>query len=145
MVVNTSGAQTPANARIYYRIDGTDPGDDNGEPNPGATLYGGPFTLNDTNAPTVRVIARVYPPAAYKKWFTSSPPTILNYFLPYAVANVYGVLGGNKEIYNINPSTGTNAVFNNTAPYNLRALALDAARTRISYVEENAVTSSGWP
>jgi type II secretory pathway pseudopilin PulG len=144
MALNTDGAQTPANVRIYYRIDGTDPGDVSGEPAPGAILYTVPFNLDATNSPTVRVIARAYPPTAYKKWFTSSPPATLNYYLPYAEANVYGVLGGNREIYNINPSTGANQVFNNTAAYNLRALSLDSAKARIYYVEDNAVPASGW-
>ncbi len=144
MMVNTEGAQTPANARIYYRIDGSDPGDLSGEPAAGATLYTGGFNLDATTSPTLRIVARVYPPAAYKKWFTTSPPAILTYYIPYAADNVYGLLGGNKEIYNINPSTGTNLVFNNTSPYNLRALALDTARARIYYVEENAIVASGW-
>ena len=144
MLVNPAGNQSPANARIYYRIDGSDPGDNNGEPNSGATLYSGPFNLDAANSPTVRVTARVYPPSAHKKWFTSSPPATLNYYLPYAEANVYGVLGSNKEIYNINPSTGSNNVFNNSAAYNLRALALDSAKARIYYLEQNGTVTSGW-
>ncbi len=146
MALDVAGAATPADARIFYRTDGQDPGDNNGEPASGATLYTGPFTLSAYNSPTVRVVARAYPPTAYKRWFTSSPPTTLNYYLPYAEANVYAVLGGNKEIYSINPSSGTNQLFNNSAAYNLRALALDSAKARIYYLEENftSVSTTGW-
>ncbi|MDB6071897.1 MAG: hypothetical protein JWL81_3068, partial [Verrucomicrobiales bacterium] len=145
MVVDVSGAQTPANARIYYRTDGIDPGDVNGEPAAGATLYTAPFSLDSTNAPTVRVVARVYPPTTYKRWFSTSPAATLNYYLPYAEDNVYAVLGGNKDIYNINPSTGTNQIFNSAAAYNLRALALDSARARVYYIEDNStVPANGW-
>ena len=140
MLVNTEGAQTPANTRIYYRIDGNDPGDISGEPAAGATLYTGGFSLDATNSPTVRVVARTYPPSAHKKWFTTSPPAILTYYLPYAEGNVFGVLGANKEIYNINPSTGTNQVFNNTVGYNLRAVALDSGKARIYYVEDSTTS-----
>lgn len=145
MTPDVAGGQTPANARIFYRIDGQDPGEVNGEPASGATLYTGPFSLEANNAPTVRVVARVYPPTNYKKWFSTSPPATLNYYLPYAEENVYAVTGGNNQIYNINPSTGSNQLYNSTSIYALRAVALDSARARLYYIEDNsAVSANGW-
>ncbi|MES2468083.1 MAG: type II secretion system protein [Verrucomicrobiota bacterium] len=144
MSLNVLGSATPANARIYYRTDGQDPGDVNGEPASGATLYTVPFSLDSFNSPTVRVVARVYPPAAYKRWFTTSPTATLNYYLPYAEENVYAVIGGTNQIFNINPSTGTNRIYDSNSTYNLRALALDTAKARIYYVEENGSSATGW-
>ena len=144
MSLNVLGSATPANARIYYRTDGQDPGDVNGEPASGATLYTVPFSLDSFNSPTVRVVARVYPPAAYKRWFTTSPSATLNYYLPYAEENVYAVIGGTNQIFNINPSTGTNRIYDSNSTYNLRALALDTAKARIYYVEDNGSSATGW-
>ena len=143
MSLNVLGSATPANARIFYRTDGQDPGDVNGEPASGAILYTAPFSLAAFNSPTVRVVARVYPPTAYKRWFTTSPSATLNYYLPYAEENVYGVIGGNNQIFNINPSTGTNRIYDSNSTYSLRALALDTARARIYYVEDASGTT-GW-
>ncbi len=75
----------PVGARIYYTIDGTDPGDDgNGNPLSG-TLYTGPFDpLNgaDEYATIAEIKARVYPPEQYAAWFRVSPLTSSDYLLP---------------------------------------------------------------
>jgi hypothetical protein len=73
-----TGATYPVGARIYYTIDGTDPGDVAGEPS-GGTLYTGSFNSGDGTDGVVVVTARVYGPAGYGQWFTPSA----------AIANTY--------------------------------------------------------
>ena len=143
MVLNTTGAQTPAGARIYYRTDGVDPGNNNGEPATAASLYTGEFHLAPDSSPMIQVVARVYPPTAYKSWFSTSSTSTMTYYLPYANSNLYGVQGSDKSIYLINPSTGVNSLLDDRAPYNLRSLALDVARSRLYYIEESGSTT-GW-
>ena len=81
------GASYPADARIYYTTDGSDPG-------PGAgTLYTAPFTLG----PSATVVkARVYGPAAIaEQWFTPSGVTEAT----YQTVNVpEGALVGNATV-----------------------------------------------
>ena len=66
----TTFGDMPAGARIYYTLDGTDPGDFGGEPVSG-TLYTDPFTV-PTGGGAVTVTARVYGPPGYTQWFTVS-------------------------------------------------------------------------
>lgn len=67
----TDYGDTPVGARIYYTVDGSDPGDLNGVPTSG-TLYTGPFPAA-TIAGGDPVKARVYGPDAFEHWFTASP------------------------------------------------------------------------
>jgi prepilin-type N-terminal cleavage/methylation domain-containing protein len=73
-----TGATYPTGARIYYTIDGTDPGNVSGEPS-GGTLYTGSFNAGAGTDGVVVVTARVYGPAGYGQWFTPSA----------AIANTY--------------------------------------------------------
>jgi len=76
-----TGATYPTGARIYYTIDGTDPGSVSGEPS-GGTLYTGSFNAGAGNDGVVVVTARVYGPAGYGQWFTPSA----------AIANTYNTI-----------------------------------------------------
>jgi hypothetical protein len=68
----------------------------------------------------------------------------MTYYLPYANANLYGVQGGDKRIYLVNPSTGENSLLDDRAPFNLRSIALDVSRSRIFYIEDSSSGSSTW-
>ena len=68
----SGGQNYPTGARIYYTIDGSDPGDANGNPIEG-TLYTGQFNSGAGNNGTVEVKARVYGPEGYGQWFSASP------------------------------------------------------------------------
>lgn len=68
-----AGGALPANYRIYYRF-GTDPGDVNGEPANGATAYTDAIPVGQNRG---MLYARVYPPSAYKAWFSTSGVTTL--------------------------------------------------------------------
>ena len=143
LALDVSASSTPANARIFYRTDGVDPGDVNGEPAAGAILYTAPIQLESIGQPTVNLVARVYSPTAYKSWFTPSQPLSQSYYLPYAGGEVYAVTGGDRLIYSLSPSTGANIVLSDTAGYNISSIALDVDKARIYYVE-NGSSTSGW-
>ena len=68
----------PVGARIYYSVDGTDPGVGlDGNPL-GGTEYTAPFTPEED----VDLVARVYPPTAYIGWFNASSPTTVTFVVP---------------------------------------------------------------
>jgi len=73
-----SGQNYPVGARIYYTIDGSDPGNSGGNPTNG-TLYTGSFNSGSGTNGIVVVTARAYGPAGYGQWFTPST----------AIANTY--------------------------------------------------------
>ena len=64
----------PLGARIYYTVDGSDPGDDgNGNPLSG-TLYTGPFDplVSGSGVTAASIVARAYPPQEHAAWFEVS-------------------------------------------------------------------------
>ncbi|MDB6071382.1 MAG: hypothetical protein JWL81_2553 [Verrucomicrobiales bacterium] len=91
--LDTSKNNVPQGARIFYTLDGTDPGQNGGEPVKGI-LYDGPFLLVGNYQQIVTITARTYPPAEYKEWFSTSPKNVKDYKLPAAV-DVY--VGGDFE------------------------------------------------
>lgn len=69
--LDTLSGEIPAGARIYYTLDGSDPGDNNDEPNAGDyTLYTGPFLVSQPDGQPIK--ARVYSPSGAKQWFSTS-------------------------------------------------------------------------
>lgn len=80
---DVSGRDTPANVRIYYTTDGTDPGvDAAGNPIRGNVWTGVPFTLEGTTGSTQQIIARAYAPLAYPQFFTAAAPSTTMITLP---------------------------------------------------------------
>ncbi len=79
--LNTSAGVLPAGVRIYYRTDGTDPGNNaSGEPVAGSTLWtGSTFTVTPTLTTPVTVTCRAYPPSGLKSWFSTSALTSATY------------------------------------------------------------------
>lgn len=73
-----TGQALPTGARIYYTVDGTDPGNLNGNPT-GGTLYTGQFNSGAGTDGVVVVTARVYGPEGYGQWFTPSSPSSNTY------------------------------------------------------------------
>lgn len=73
-----NGAVLPVGSRIYYTLDGTDPGNSGGDPT-GGTLYQGQFNSGAGTNGVVVVSARVYGPAGYGQWFTPSPVSVNTY------------------------------------------------------------------
>jgi hypothetical protein len=132
--LDVSGADVPAGARIFYRTDGVDPGDINGEPEFAATLYVGPFDVVPTPGQTTTIVARVYPPTNAKRWFDTSPSISTSYTGAGPVFAYYGV-NRTKSIYTVNPLTGETSVLDATAPYNLESIALDPASSVLYYLE----------
>lgn len=75
----TAFSDMPVGARVYYTVDGTYPGEVDGDPETG-TLYTGPFSLNDHPKPhcgNYTIIAKLYSPVGAKQWFNSSPSASL--------------------------------------------------------------------
>lgn len=91
--LDTSANNVPQGSRIYYTVDGTDPGNNAGEPVKGI-LYEGPFLLIGNFQQIVTITARTYPPPTFKEWFTTSPKNVKDDKLPAAV-DVY--VGGDFE------------------------------------------------
>lgn len=73
-----AGQNYPVGARIYYTINGTDPGNVGGNPASG-TLYEGQFNSGAGTDGVVVVTARVYGPSGYGQWFTPSPAATTTY------------------------------------------------------------------
>jgi prepilin-type N-terminal cleavage/methylation domain-containing protein len=71
-IATATGQAYPTGARIYYTLDGSDPGNNNGEPVNG-TLYSGQFSSGAGTNGAVVVKARVYGPSGSGQWFTPSP------------------------------------------------------------------------
>ncbi|MDA7681943.1 prepilin-type N-terminal cleavage/methylation domain-containing protein [Verrucomicrobiales bacterium] len=89
---NKSGT-LPENWRIYYTVNGIDPGTDQfGEPLNGA-LYISPISLESSNVEDLRIIARVYGPEGYSNWFNPSIAKIFS-FNPWNVPEWNGYVGG---------------------------------------------------
>ena len=73
LALDLTNRDMPKDARIYYTLDGTDPGvDAQGNPRSGTLYTGTPFTPDSTAAPNITVRARVYPPVGYVQFFTAS-------------------------------------------------------------------------
>ena len=140
MVLDLTGGQTPAGARIFYRSDGVDPGAGQ-DPDPGAVEYLGSFLPAPNNGPVAAIGARVYPPVGYKDWFVTSPVAVRTYFLPYADKNIYAVAGSDTSIYVVDPNSGSTQLINSTAPFSMRTMALDAQNAALYYTE---AAGSGW-
>ena len=140
MILDLTGGQTPAGARIYYRSDGVDPGAGQ-DPNPGAIEYNGTFLPAPNTGPVAAIGARVYAPVGYKDWFVTSPVAVRTYFLPYADKNIYAVTGTDTSTYVVDPNSGSTQLINSTAPFNMRTMALDAKNAALYYTE---TAGSGW-
>jgi hypothetical protein len=74
----STGPSTPASTRIFYTTNGTDPGNNGGEPVSG-TLYTGQFNSGAGTNGIVVVTARTYGPAGYGQWFNPSSNTVATY------------------------------------------------------------------
>ncbi len=134
IALNTASGTIPENARIYYRTDGMDPGDNAGEPASTATLYSGPFVLNPTSLASGSVVARVYPPSSYKNWFLTSNLATSVYTLPTPFV---GITGG-STIYRLEPSTGAVSVLTPSALWDMASIALDQAQNQVFYIQNSA-------
>ncbi len=141
MNLDHSAGNVPAGARIFYRADGQDPGQINGEPGAGALLYNGPFMPDPGLSPVVTIIARTYPPAGRADWFHVSAPTSQRYFLVYGDKNIYAVQNSDRNLYALDATSGASVLVDNTAPFNPRAIALDAQAGFLYYVES---ASNNW-
>ena len=83
LTLNLTAGEAPAGTRIFYTINGIDPGDNNGEPAAAATLYmGAPFSLSGVTGSTITISARAYPPVAFKPWFITSTVATQDVTLP---------------------------------------------------------------
>lgn len=134
----------PAGARIYYTLDGNDPGEADGNPAlPEALLYTGPISVTFEAAPSVTLTARCYPPAGMSRWFQTSTAVIETYALPVVTNTFYAVQGGDKSIYAIDPRNGQNSRITDASPYNLLAVALEPQFGHIYYLEDNK-TGATW-
>ena len=89
-----SSGNLPEGWRIYYTMDGTDPGYDiTGEPAHG-TLYTGAFDLFSGAGARAEISARVYGPSGYAHWFNPSAPYTIS-LSKWQVPNWDGYIGGN--------------------------------------------------
>lgn len=134
-----TGPTLPLGYRIFYTLDGSDPGD-NGSGGPGsasALLYTAPVTAP---AGLSQVTARVYGPAGAEHWFRPSP---LNYASAGSTASgIYFASSASQSlIYQIDPATGTNVIATRNVLFPPAALAMDDASSRVYYVESG---STGW-
>ncbi|MFP6872264.1 MAG: hypothetical protein VCA55_02045 [Verrucomicrobiales bacterium] len=88
-----SSTDLPEGWRIYYTIDGSDPGyDESGEPDHG-TLYTGSFDLFSGSSLRADISARIYGPSGYGQWFNPSAPYSMS-LSRWHVPNWDGYIGG---------------------------------------------------
>ena len=131
LALDLASGQIPDGARIFYRLDGTDPGDNAGEPLAGATLYSGtPITIVSTQT----IKARCYPPSGYVNWFNTSPVANGTYTMAIT-ANCFAS-DGSQNIYRFDPNTGGVAVLTSTALFSISSVAYDPGTSTIYYAED---------
>jgi len=114
MSLTTQYSDTPVGAQIYYTTDGSDPGDNNGQPDHGS-LYSGTFDVLGLPGSTVEIVARVYPPAAFRSWFSASPlarqPVLLvSPFEVFIAGNFFRPGNSESSMRNIGKLTGTGRI-----------------------------------
>lgn len=81
--LNLSYRDMPADARIFYTTDGTDPGvDQAGNPLRGTLYSGNSFSLDGITGNKATVTARTYAPLKYMQFFTASPTAASTLTLP---------------------------------------------------------------
>jgi hypothetical protein len=97
-----------------------------------ATIY----RLNAAGAETTSV------PATPSTTFNDTAGVEAPITLPSPSADFFAVTGGNKNIYRLDPTTGLHRLINSTAPFNIGAIAYDAAAGAIYYLEDSS--SSTW-
>lgn len=112
-------AAYPQGARIFYRTDGTDPGNQDGEPAPGAREYTVTVPLFTLQSPTANVITRAYAPQALKAWFSPSDPVSATYVMsggqPLGAALVGDATVNGRYVGSLILSTAKNMNFNSGA------------------------------
>jgi hypothetical protein len=82
--LDASFGDMPAGARVYYTVDGTDPGNFGGDPVTG-TEYTGPFSVKNLgSSAVVRVVARVYGTDNFEHWFVPSSVVASDVLVPAA-------------------------------------------------------------
>lgn len=84
----------PVGYRIFYTLDGTDPGNISGNPSNGF-LYTGQFNSGAGINGVVQVRARVYGPSGYGQWFTPGPLASTTY---YSITLANGALVGSATL-----------------------------------------------
>ncbi len=79
--LDTALGNTPDGAKIYYTLDGSDPGVDSGggPTSPTAVLYSGAFSATPSLSAPVK--ARVYGPSGYEHWFVVSELSVFDWGL----------------------------------------------------------------
>ena len=83
LVLDVSSGGMPANARIYYTTDGTDPSVDAlGNPVNGALYEGFPVELPGETGTSLTLNARAYAPVDYPQFFEASEPASVTLILP---------------------------------------------------------------
>jgi prepilin-type N-terminal cleavage/methylation domain-containing protein len=93
LTLSVNSRDTPRDTRIFYTLDGTDPGSDSaGNPLRGTLYTGTPFTLQGLMGSSITIRARAYAPVRYLQFFSVSPLRSSSVVLP-ASTDVY--VGGN--------------------------------------------------
>ncbi len=136
LLADVSTGLVPQGYRLFYRVDGDDPGDDDGEPFPGAVAYTSAVT--DTYDGSI-VVARLYPPADRKNWFTTSEPSSLQIGTP--IASLYYAVSGTDKRIHVFDADGSNVVKTSSALFNIECIAADATNTKVYYIEK---ATSDW-
>ena len=109
----------------------------------GGTLYGtggNGFALDslNTGSGVGTLVAQTQPNQTFQDFAAASTA-------PAPVsADFYAIGAGAKTIYRLDPATGANVPINNTAPYNLGALALDGTHRALLYLEETTAAAATW-
>ncbi|HWB04350.1 MAG TPA: hypothetical protein VG796_15075, partial [Verrucomicrobiales bacterium] len=137
-VVMTSiqdSTKLPVGSRIFYTTDGTDPGDNGGEPaSAGAAQYIAPIVYPSN---LTEYNARTYPPATLKPWFTTGVPAAVG------TGNTpdgfyFAIGGGDNKLYQFDDATGNSIIRSSECLYPPATLAFLADTNRVYYIEQAA-------
>lgn len=125
----------PANTRVFFTDNGSDPGDNAGEPSStSAILYSAPVTYP---AGLTEYTARTYPPADYKLWFTTGEPSAIGTGTT-PDGFYFAINGSDRKLYQFDSGTGNNIIRTSECLYTPAAIAFLAGTNQVYYLESSS-------
>lgn len=138
MTTVTDSTRLPADSRIFFTSDGSDPGVNNSEPAAaGAEAYTGPVTYP---AGLTQYTARSYPPTTLALWFDAGEPASIGTGTS-PEGYYFATSPGRNTLYQFDSASGSNIIRSTECLYPPASVAYLAESGRVYYVEQ---AGGGW-